>query len=186
MRTPSLLAAVVASAAALAPVRSSAQVVNNWTFTTPALWTSRSVASAANGVDAVVFDVTAANVPLTQLTRMRFQVNGSARNGDLTNFRLVYYPNGATGSGYVVGTNTGNSWAPAGIAPSTVSIDLASPIALQGNYAGTFALFVDVNGAPASSFQTRLQAVTVNVGGVERYVMETEDLPLQGDLVTLN
>jgi hypothetical protein len=182
----SLLALAAASVAALAPAPSRAQVVNSWTFTTPAPWTSRGVAAVAPGANAVVFDVTAANAAPTSLTRMRFQVNGSARNGDLTNFSLVYYPSGLTGSGYVVGSNAGTAWAPAGIAPSTINIDLTSPIAVQGDYSGTFALFVDVNGAPASSFQTRLQAVTVRTGGVERFVMETEDLPLQGDLVTLN
>lgn len=184
-KTLSLLAAV-ASIAALAPTPSRAQAINNWSFTTPALWTNRSVASVSPGASAVVFDVTAVNQPVSSLTRMRFQVNGTARNGDLTNFKLVYYPSGLTGSGYVVGSNTGNAWAPAGISPSTVSIDLASPIGLQGNYSGTFALVVDVNGAPATSFQARLQAVTVQTGGVERFVMDTEDLPLQGDFVTLN
>jgi hypothetical protein len=185
MRIPSsLLAVVAASIAALAPGQ--ARALNSWTFTNFAATAPRTVASSVSGLEVMVFDVTATGVGLTRVTRMAFAVQGTVKPGELANFQLVYYPSGLAGPANVVGSNAGSAWAPAGRTASIVSIDLTSPIVVQGDFGGVFALRVDVNGAPSSLFKPRLQTVTVDSGGVEQNLADTEDLPLPGDGFGLN
>jgi hypothetical protein len=187
MRTPSsLLAVVAASIAALAP----GEALAAWTFTkSPALWERQAVVSATPGLDAMVFNVTAAGTGLARVTRMAFQVTGTLQTAEVTNFQLVYYPDGLAGTAVVVGTNSGSGWG-RGATTSIVSIDLAAPLTLQtdlsGVSTGAFALRVDVNGARSFSFQPQLQTVTIETDGVERNLVETGDLPLPGDSFYVN
>jgi hypothetical protein len=189
MRTQTtLLAAVAASITLLASGDAFAQaapaVANPWTFTMPVAPASYAVA-AAPGLDAMVFNVTAAGVGPTRVTRMSFVVKGSVNTREVANFQLVYYPAGLGNPGYVVGSNAGTGFAPAG-KTSTIDIDLASPIAFEGSFAGDFALRVDVSGTRSYFFTPRLQTVTIESGGLVRYLTETEDLPMQGDLFYVN
>ncbi len=186
MRTPSsLLAVVAASITALASGR--ALAATNWTFTkSPGPWDRHGVAAPASDLDAMVFNLTVAGVAPTRVTRMAFMVTGTLQTAELANFELVFYPAGLASPGVVVGSNTGSGWA-VGPTTSTVSIDLTAPIAVQGDiFTGVFALRVDVNGARSFFFQPQLQTVTIENDGVERYLVDTEDLPLPGDSFYVN
>lgn len=190
MRTPSsLLAAVAASIVALTSGK--AVAADAWTFTkSPDIWwASHSVSSSVAGLDALVFDVAATGIGQARVTRMSFQVTGTLRTAEVANYQLHYYPNGLAHSGTVVGSNSGSGWAP-GRNTAVVNIDLAAPLALQtdstGVSSGIFVLQVDVNGARSFFFQTQLQTVTIENGGVERYVAATGDLPLAGDSFHVN
>lgn len=190
MKTPNpLLAAVAASIVSLASGR--ALAADAWNFTkNPTPWASHSVGSSALGLDAMVFGVTATGIGTARVTRMAFMVTGTLHAAEVANYRLVYYPNGLTGSAVVLGSNSGSGWAP-GATSSIVSIDLAAPLALQtdsttGISTGVFALRVDVNGARSFFFQPQLQTVTVENGGVMQYVVATGDLPLTGDSFYVN
>jgi hypothetical protein len=190
MRTPSsLLAAAAASMVALASGK--ALAADAWSFTkSPAPWTSHSVGSSALGLDAMVFNVSATGIGLARVTRMAFMVTGTLHTAEVGNYQLVYYPNGLSGSGLVVGSSSGSSWAP-GITTSIVSIALAAPLALNvdsttGISSGVFALRVDVSGARSFFFQPQLQTVMVENGGVEQLVAATGDLPVPGDSFYVN
>lgn len=177
-----LLALVTASITALAPARARADTT--WTFASIAARSPAVAAAASAPVDAMVFNVTAAAVAPTRITRMAFIVEGTVKNAELANFKLVYYPGGLAAPGVVVGSNAATGFAPGGTT-GTVSIDLAAPIALQGNYSGIFALRGDVNGVRSFFFAPRLQTVTVD-DGAERFLMETEDLPMSGSTFYVN
>jgi hypothetical protein len=179
----SLLALVTASITALAPGQARADTT--WTFANVAARSTAATAAAHGPVDAMVFNVTAAAVAPTSITRMVFVVDGTVNNAELANFQLVYYPNGPASPGVVVGSNTGAAFAPGGTT-GALRIDLANPIALQGNYSGLFALRSDVNGVRSFFFAPRLQTVTVNQGGADRFLMETEDLPMSGSMFYVN
>jgi hypothetical protein len=190
MRTPSsLLAAVAASMVALASGK--ALAAEAWNFTkSPAPWASHAVGSSALGVDAMVVNVSATGIGLARVTRMAFMVTGTLHTAEVGNYQLVYYPNGLSGSGLVVGSSSGSSWAP-GITTSIVSIALASPLALSfdsttGISSGVFMLRADVSAARSFFFQPQLQTVTVENAGVERPVTTTGDLPLLGDSFYVN
>ena len=184
MRTPSSLRAVVAASLIAALTSGYALADTTWTFTkSPAPRATRAVASAA-GLDAMVFNVTAAGVGLTRVTRMAFMVMGTLQRADFDNLQLVYYQHGLAGPGVVVGSEAG-----AGLAPgerTLVSIDVTAPIAIQGDYAGVFALRADVKGTRSFFFVAQLQRVTIEQDGVERNLTETEDLPMQGDTFYVN
>ena len=179
----SLLAVVTASITALAP--DLARADTTWTFASVAARSPAVAAAARAPVDAMVFNVTAAAVAPTNITRMAFVVSGTVKNAELANFQLVYYPNGLAAPGVVVGSNAAAAFAPGGTT-DTVSIDLATPIALQGNYSGMFALRGDVNGVRSFFFAPRLQTVTVVQGAAERFLIETEDLPMSGSTFYVN
>jgi hypothetical protein len=175
----SLLAAAVAVVTALAPAASHAAV---WTFTkSGAPWAAHAVTFAQPALDSLTFDVAASGAAPAAVTRMIFQVSGSVKSPEVANFQLVYYP-GPGRSGVVVGTGS----SPIGVTSSVLTIDLTTPVALQGDFAGTFALRLDVNGARAFFFQPQLQTVTIDEGGVIRNVMETGDLPMPGDSFYVN
>jgi hypothetical protein len=97
----------------------------------------------------------------------------------------MYYPAGLGTAGVVVGTNTGAAFAPGG-RTAIVSVDVANPIALEGNFAGFFGLRAAVQGTRAFFVTAQLQTVTVENGGVERFLVETEDLPMSGDTYYVN
>ncbi|MFL5261719.1 MAG: hypothetical protein ACJ79R_13100 [Anaeromyxobacteraceae bacterium] len=184
MRTQSsLLAVIAASITALAT--GDARADTTWTFTGVNPRATYAVASPKNGVDAMVFHVTASAVAPMRLVRMAFQVMGTVQSAEVTNYELVYYPTGLGTGGVVVGSNTGAAFAPGG-RTSIVSVDVATPIALQGNFAGFFALRAAVQGTRAYFVTAQLQTVTLEDGGVERFLMETEDLPMSGDTYYVN
>ena len=182
MKTPiSLAAAVVISAAAVTPGEALAAP---WTFAKTSPVTRYDLAPTARGLDAMPFNVTATGVGSTRVTRMAFMVTGTARTWEVANFQLVYYPDGLSSPGVVVGSTSGSEWKP-GPATSIVSIPLATPVTLQGDFAGAFALRVDVNGAHPFFFQPQLQTVTID-DGAEHDLLQTEDLPLPGDTFYVN
>jgi hypothetical protein len=179
--TSSLLALFAASFTAFAS--SEARADTTWTFTGVTPRATHAIAGG-QGLDAV-FHVTASAVAPTRLVRMAFQVMGTVQSADVTNYELVYYPAGLGTAGVVVGTNAGATFAP-GAPTSIVSVDVANPIALQGNFAGFFGLRAAVQGTRAFFVTAQLQTVTVENGGVERFLMETEDLPMSGDMYYVN
>jgi hypothetical protein len=184
MRTPSSLIALAASIVALAS--GDARGDTTWTFTTLAgRSTHVALPPAAAGVDAMVFNVTAAAVAPTQVTRMVFMVMGTVQSSEIGNFQLVYYPSGVAANGIVLATSSGATFAP-GSPTNLVSFDLTAPIAVQGNWSALFGLRTDVKVARSFLFAPRLQTVTVQSGGAERFLVETEDLPLSGDTFYVN
>jgi hypothetical protein len=188
MRTQTTLLAAVASITLLASGDAFAQatpaVATPWTFTTTTQPSTFSVAPAP-AIDAMVFNVSATGVGPTRVTRMTFVVKGTVHTSEVANFQLVYYPAGLGSPGVVVGSNAGVGFAPPG-KTSIVHIDLATPIDFQGNFTGDFSLKMDVNGARSYFFTPRLQTVTIESAGVARFVSETGDLPLQGDMIYVN
>ena len=186
MKSRSSFFVLVAVAIALL-ASADARADTTWTFTKSPAAQAIYAAQPQPGFDAMVFNVGATGVGLTHVTRMAFVLKGRVHAPQVANFDLVYYPAGIGGPGVVVGSNAGAGFAPAG-PRSVVNIDLASPIAVQGDFTGAFALRMDVNGAGASSFffAPRLQTVTIEQGGIVQDLVQTEDLPMQGDTFYVN
>ena len=159
--------------------------INPWTFTMQSPRTSH-LAAPAPGVQAMIFNVSALGVGSGSLTSMEFVVSGTVKSAELANYKLVYYPNGTSSPGVVVATNAGATFSPGGAA-SNIVLKLASPISYVGNFAGDFALIVDVNATTRSyHFVPRLQEVIVAAAGQTGAVRATEDLPLNGDFFYVN
>lgn len=177
-----LLAFVAVSAAILAAGEARAAT---WSFTknSPA-WAPHLVTTNTSGVDAMVFTVASTGVDTT-VTKMAFMVVGSVKPGALDNYQVIYYPNGITSPGAVVGSATGAGWK-MGPQSSIVTVPLSSPITVSAlGFTGVFALRVNVSGAPAF-FEPQLQTVSTSTAGVEKYVLATDDLPLNGDTFYVN
>jgi hypothetical protein len=190
MKTPSSLLAAVA-ASMIAFTSGEALAADSWTFAkSPEPWAPHSVGSSSLGLSAMSFNVSATGIGAARVTRMAFMVTGTLHTAEVGNYQLVYYPNGLGGSGLVVGSTSGSTWAPAATT-AIVSIPIAAPIALSvdpmtGISSGVFALRVDVSGGRSFFFQPQLQTVTVENGGVERLVLATGDLPMPGDSFYVN
>jgi hypothetical protein len=192
--TKSLLAAVAASTVVLAAGDARAQTTTStatatttttpppspWTFKKSPGPTANYALGSAPGVDAMAFTLTATGIAPTTLKNMTFFVLGTLAKGDLVNYKLLYYPAGTTSAGTVVGESTGVAWT--GGPNSSVTIDLASPIAVPASFTGAFVLRVDVQGKRSFSFQPTLRTVGVTEG----FVTASEDLPLPGDVYKVN
>ena len=142
---PLLAAVIAASAAVLAPVGAHAQVANPWTFTTAA-WTPRVTVAPSTVGDSIAFDVVANGVAATKITAMSFMVMGSVQPGDVSNFTLVYYPNGLANPGVVVGSNAGATWSHGGPKSSIVTVQIPQGIPVAGAWTGSFAVQTDILG----------------------------------------
>ena len=153
-----------------------------WTFTK---LPSKPVASSTQGAQTVAFQVSSGSAPGASITRMSFQLTGNLPTGSLTSFELVAYPAGLGAPGIVVGTNDGSTWGPS--APKAiVDIPLTTPFAL-GASSVTFVLRANVKGGSSFFFNTDLHTVRISEGGVERFLFsETEDLPMSGDILSVN
>ncbi|MGE5048880.1 MAG: hypothetical protein ACM3PC_09945 [Deltaproteobacteria bacterium] len=158
-----------------------------WTFTkTPAAFANYSIAAPAPAFAVLNFEMTSRGSKDFAVTQMAFMITGTVQVGDLANFQLVYFADGLKKPGVVVGTNDGSTWTP-GATTSIVPIDLATPIVLNQNFKGDFALNVDVNGTAKFFFSPQLSTVTIDVAGVPQLLVGgTCDLPLPGDQFNVN
>ncbi|HEY5675792.1 MAG TPA: hypothetical protein VI356_11865 [Myxococcales bacterium] len=173
-------AAVVFLAAAISPANAAP-----WTFTkAEPVSQARPIASPAQGFDALVFAAQYTGTDGSKLTRMAFRIYGAMKVGNLSNFQLLYFPDGIGKPGIVLGKNDGATWAP-GADGTMIEIAFAQPLAVSANFNGQFALRADLNGAPAF-FTPDLRTVTVASSGGEQLVTQTEDLPLRGDTFKVN
>lgn len=139
-------------------------------------------------VQAFAFSLDATATKGQALSELAFMINGSVQAGNLSNFRLVYYPQGLTKPGTIIATNDGATWAP-GSTPADFLRLRPQSFILQQNFKGVFALIVDVNaGASPYFFWTRLQTANAIVDGVEQELGNpiTCDLPIQGDTIHVN
>lgn len=146
----------------------------------PATRTTQTI-STGTGVDLMTFTVSSTYATGLSLTEMSWMVYGSLTATDLSNFELVYYPDGLANPGTVVATSS--TFVPG----PTVSLHmrLNSPLAFdtknKERMLGTFVLRADVN-APTQMINFRLSTAAVLEAGVEHLLFEgTCDLPLDGD-----
>ena len=137
--------------------------------------------SVGTGIDLMTFTVSSTYASGLSLTEMSWMIYGSLTATDLSNFELVYYPDGLASTGSVVATS--NSFVPG----PTVSLHmrLNSPLLFdtknKDRVLGTFVLRADVN-APTQMINFRLSTAAVLEAGVEHLLFEgTCDLPLDGD-----
>lgn len=156
-----------------------------WTFTkAEEVSQARPIASPAQAMNALVFEAGSSGAEGSKLTRMAFKIYGALKPGNLSNFQLVYFPDGIAMPGVVVGRNDGSTWAP-GARTTIIEIAFAAPLAVSANFKGQFALRADLDGAPAF-FTSELRTVSVAASGVEQSVTDTGDLPLRGDTFKVN
>ena len=135
-------------------------------------------------VTALLFTLGTTGTKSTSITQLAFEMIGNAGPADITNFRVVFFPNGANKPSVVIGTNDGSTWVGPvpGSPPSFLVIDLSTPIQLTTNFKGVFALVLDANATRPFIFQPVLAFATINVGGVVQGLpSSTCDLPLFGD-----
>ena len=115
------------------------------------------------------------------LTSLAFMISGSLQAGSLSNFRLVFYPNGFGKPGTVVAVNDGAGWTP-GPLPSNFLTLTMTGFSLPQNFRGDFGVLADVTGS-SFFFWEQMQTATITVNGVEQPLENptTCDLPLLGD-----
>jgi hypothetical protein len=120
----------------------------------------------------------------TELTSLSFMISGSLQAGSLSNFRLVFYPNGFGKAGIVVATNDGSAWTPG---PSNFMTLRLAGFVLPQNFRGDFGVLADVSGS-SYFFWEQMQTATITVNGVEQPLENptTCDLPLLGDTFRVN
>lgn len=169
------------------PVRAATLKTTQTFFFTkvPATIVNHSIASAPD-VDLFDFDLTTTKAKDAALTQVEFMVSGSLQLGDVTNYRLVFFPKGRSNPGVVLATNDGSTWvAPGGF--SFITMRLTSPLALGNNFKGSFAFVADVVGTGTFFVWSRLQTASASFNGVEKFLLEeTCDLPMQGDNFYVN
>jgi hypothetical protein len=169
------------------------KVINTSTYffaKVPAAWAGHHITPAAD-VDIFDLDISTSETS-SSLTRLTFMLAGNAQVGNLTNLRLVYYPDGRGTTGVVVASDNLAGWV--NTAANYVTLTLATPLVLNAkgknlskSAVKSFSLLVDVSGAAAYQFFPQLQTVNVSLNGVERQLLtETCDLPLLGDTFYVN
>ena len=173
------------------PVTMTAMKATSFTFTkVPATFASHAITSPALGLETIQFRMDATRAAGIVIKEFGFMISGSLQAGDVTNYQLVYYPQGLSKPGVILGTNSGSNWvAPGGDPSSFIRFALASPIVVpKGNtFTGYFGLRADVVGTTAVFFYPRVQTCTVNAGSIDQDVAWFGgDLPLQGDTYNVN
>ena len=139
-------------------------------------------------VQAFVFSLDTSGTKGQALAELAFMISGSVQAGNLSNFRLVYYPRGLTKAGTIIAANDGSTWLP-GSTPADFLRMRPDAFVLAQNFTGVFALLVDVNpGATPYFFWTRLQTANAVINGVEQLLVNPIEqvLPLQGDTFHVN
>lgn len=139
-------------------------------------------------VQAFVFSLNTTGTKGDALAELAFMINGSVQAGNLSNFRLVYYPQGLTSPGTVIAFNDGSTWTP-GSTPAQFLRLRPAGFVLPMNFKGVFALVLDVNPAGAPyMFWARLQTASAVINGVEQLLVNPmeQELPLQGDTFWVN
>jgi hypothetical protein len=152
-----------------------------FTFTkVPAPVSNVSIA-AGSDVQIYAFHLDTDKTKGIELTSLSFMISGSLQAGNLSNFRLVFYPNGFGKAGTVVATNDGSAWTP-GPFPSNFMTLRMSGFVLPRNFRGDFGVLADVSGS-SYFFWEQMQTATITVNGVEQPLENptTCDLPLLGD-----
>ena len=204
-RATVLFAALAASLAAIAceqaslpeapraptAVGAKAAKTTSFTFTkVPATYATHAITSPATGLETIAFSMVATQAEGIVVKQLGFMISGSLQAGDVGNYQLVYYPDGLSKPGVVVGTNDGSTWvAPGGSPSSFIYIDLATPITIPKgkSFTAYFALRADVTGTGAFFFDPRVQTCLVNDGTGDTDVGALGgDLPLQGDTYHVN
>jgi hypothetical protein len=151
----------------------------------PAPVTTVAVTSPSVGLETIVFRMDATQAAGIVVKQFGFMISGSLQAGSVGNYQLVYYAQGLTKPGTVIGTNDGANWvAPGGDASSFIRFTLTAPITIpNGNsFTGYFALRADVTGAGGFFFYPRVQTCTVNDGSGDKDVLWfAGDLPVQGN-----
>jgi hypothetical protein len=155
-----------------------------WTFTKTVAGSQQlTIGSPAAGVHASDFDVGVTSGPAdTTLTALSLQLMGNytvVPEGSLSNFRVVYFPNGRSQEGVVVATSPASS-------TGMLDVPFSTPVAVGSRFTGAFSVLMDVAGTPPFFFTVQLQNAFYASGGVEKYVDAwlTCDLPLGGDSYT--
>ena len=144
--------------------------------------------NSGRDVQAFVFSLNTTATKGDALAEVAFMISGSVQAGNLSNFRLVYYPQGLTKPGTVIAANDGSTWAP-GPTPADFLRLRPAAFVLPQNFKGVFALVLDVNaGAAPYFFWTRLQTANAVINGVEQLLVNPmeQELPLQGDTFHVN
>ena len=115
------------------------------------------------------------------LTSLSFMISGSLQAGNLSNFRLMFYPNGFGKPGTVVAMNDGAGWTPGPFPANFMTLTMTG-FTLPQNFRGDFGVLADVSGS-SYFFWEQMQTATITVNGVEQPLENptTCDLPLLGD-----
>lgn len=140
-------------------------------------------------VQAFVFSLDTTGTKGQALAELAFMISGSVQAGNLSNFRIVYYPQGLTKPGTVIAFNDGATWKPGSTPADFLRMRPNPAFALPQNFRGVFALVVDVNAAASPYFfWARLQTANAIIGGVEQLLVNPIEqvLPLQGDTFFVN
>ncbi len=140
-------------------------------------------------VQAFVFSLDTTATKGDALAELAFMVSGSVQAGNLSNFRLVYYPQGVTRPGTVIAVNDGSAWVPGSTPATFLRLRPAAFVLPQNVKGAVFALVLDVNaGAAPYFFWTRLQTASAVINGVEQLLVNPmeQELPLQGDTFHVN
>ena len=169
-------------------VSAKAPALTSFTFTKlPALVADQAIASPRLGLETIFFQLDASRADGLTIKQIGFMISGSLQAGDVGNYQLVYYPQGLSKPGVVMGTNDGSTWvAPGG--RTLLYIDLASPITItKKKFTAVFSLRADVTGTATFFFDPRIQTCLINDGAVDKDVAWFGgDLPLQGDTYFVN
>jgi hypothetical protein len=135
--------------------------------------------AGASNVDVLRFemDVTGA-AKSTALMWMHFNFDGFVPARALTNFRIVYYPNGVRHDGIVIGADSGATFD-----GTSIGLFAWSPFPLGRNFKGIFALRLDIPPIFTTSFffTPQLDDVTITADGIFPPVVSST-LPLTGDV----
>ena len=171
-----MIAAGVASGSATA-----VKTATLFTFTKVPTPVSNVSIAAGPDVQIYAFHLDTDKTKGIELTTLSFMISGSLQAGNLSNFRLVFYPNGFAKPGTVVATNDGTGWTPGPFPSNFLRLTMAG-FALPQNFRGDFGVLADVSGS-GYFFWEQMQTATVTVNGVEQPLENptTCDLPLLGD-----
>ena len=145
--------------------------------------------SSANDVQVMQFQITGTGMKSTSLTQLAFMIDARLLDGTplpagyLTNFRLVYYPDGFGTLGTTIATNPATTWTPGYTPESFLVMDATPPFAfVKQNFTGVFALVGDL-GAGSYRFNVRMQTGRITTNGVDETIgnLQNCDLPVGGD-----
>ena len=150
------IAASAAGASATAATKASL-----YTFTKIPAPVSNLTIAPGSDVQIYAFDLTTDKTKAIDLSSLSFMISGSLQAGNLTNFRLVFYP---------------------GPFPANFLSFRLEGFTLGPNFKGQFAVLADVSGS-SYFFWSQMQTATVTINGIEQLLEnpETCDLPLLGD-----
>ena len=145
--------------------------------------------SAAADVQVMQFQISGTGMKSTSLTQLAFMIDARLLDGTLlptgylTNFRLVYYPDGFGTVGTTIATNPATTWTPGYTPQDFLVMDATPPFAfVKQNFTGVFALVGDL-AAGSYRFNVRIQTGRISTDGVDQAIgnLQNCDLPVSGD-----